>query len=122
MTNNVAQQYNKFQNDFGQNVEQDYDALIEDLFSPESTKTANGQVLVSSSNELKGQLTAIRDMAGGWTMDIKYIIESSTDQNYVIRYILVTEKLGNFDVMALIGSLDGVKIDFIDEVIIRSYN
>ena len=49
-------------------------------------------------------------------MDIKYVIESATGQNYVIRYILVTEKLGDFDVMALVGSLDGVKIDFIDEV------
>lgn len=116
MTNNIAEKYNKFQNDFGQNVEQDYDAFIESLFSPESTKTANGQVLVANRDELKGQLTSVRDMAGGWTMDIKYVIESATDQNYVIRYILVTEKLGDFDVMALVGSLDGVKIDFIDEV------
>jgi hypothetical protein len=113
---NIAEKYNRFQNNFGQNVEQDYDAFIESLFSPESTKTANGQVLVASRGEFKGQLTSVRDMAGSWTMDIKYVIESATDQNYVIRYMLVTEKLGDFDVMALLGSLDGVKIDFIDKV------
>ncbi len=90
LTNNIAEKYNQFQNDFGSNVEQDYDSLIASLFSSDSTKTANGQVLVSSRDQLKAQLTSIRDMAGSWTMDIKYLVESATDQNYMIRYMLNT--------------------------------
>jgi hypothetical protein len=46
MTNNIAQKYNQFQNDFGTGVEQDYDALIASLFSPTFTKTANGKLEV----------------------------------------------------------------------------
>ncbi len=113
---NIAEKYNKFQNDFGSKIEQDYDALIESLFSAESTKKANGKLLTAKRDELKNQLTAVRDIAGSWTMELKYLLKSATDQNYVIRYILNTKNLGSFDVMALLSSLDGIKIDFIDEI------
>lgn len=113
---NIAEKYNKFQNDFGSKIEQDYDALIESLFSAESTKKANGKLLTAKRDELKNQLTAVRDIAGSWTMELKYLLKSATDQNYVIRYILNTKNLGSFDVTALLSSLDGIKIDFIDEI------
>lgn len=51
-TENIAQQYNKFQNAFGQNVDQCYETLIENLFSPSFTKTANGKILVASREDL----------------------------------------------------------------------
>lgn len=52
-TNNIAERYNKFQNDFGSGVVQDYESIIEDLFSPEFTKTANRNQLVGKRDELK---------------------------------------------------------------------
>ena len=113
---NIAQKYNQFQSDFGAHVEQNYDGLIENLFSVNFSKIANGKVLVAKADELKGQLLAVRDFAGGWTLDVKQVIPSANDHSYVVRYILNTEKAGGFDVMAIIGSSDGIKIDFIDEI------
>jgi len=115
-TNNIAETYNQFQNDFGSSVEQDYDALIESLFSPEFTKTANGQVLVASRDALLKQLSDLKITAGGWTIDSKHIIVPAEDHNYAIRYFIHTETIGSFDVMLLLGSSDGIKIDFVDEV------
>ena len=67
-----CKKYNKFQNDFGQNVEQDYDTFIESLFSPESTKTANGQVLVANRDELKGHLPLLEicQVVGQWILNM----------------------------------------------------
>lgn len=115
-TNNIAKTYIQFQNDFGSSVEKDYNALIESLFSPEFTKTANGQVLVAKRDDLEKQLSDLKITAGGWTIDSKYIIVPAEDHNYAIRYFIHTETLGSFDVMLLLGSSDGMTIDFIDEV------
>lgn len=116
ITNNIAETYNQFQNDFGLSIEQDYDTLIENLFSPSFTKTANGKILISTRNDLKKQLSDLKIMTGGWTIDPKHIIVPVEDHNYAIRYFIHTESLGSFDVMLLLGSSDGIKIDFIDEV------
>lgn len=113
---NIAEKYTKFQNDFGAYKSQDYAAVIENLFSPEFYKIANGQTLVNNRDELNSQLTSVREYAGGWNMDITQIIPSANDHKYVIRYILNTKKAGKFDVIAILGSNDGIKIDSVDEI------
>lgn len=45
-----------------------------------------------------------------------YIIPSADNKQCVIRYILSTDKGGNYDIMAVLSSVDGKKIDLIDEV------
>ena len=113
---NLAQKYNKFQNDFGSRVEQNYEELIESLFAPELTKTANGQVLAADRSKLHDQLSSIREMVDSWNIEVKYIMPSAEDHKYVVRYLLTTDHSGTFDVMTLLGSSDGIKIDLIDEV------
>ncbi len=112
---NIAERYNKFQNDFGSGVVQDYDSIIEELFSPEFTKTGNRTQLVSKRDELKTQLEDIKKMVGGWNIEPTRTIKSADNNDYVISYSLKT-KDNVFDVIAILESSDGVKIDCIDEI------
>lgn len=112
---NIADRYNKFQNDFGSGVVQDYESIIENLFSPSFSKTANRAQLVGSRDELKAQLEDIKKMVGEWIIEPTKTIKSFDNNGYVISYSLKT-KDNIFDVIAILESSDGVKIDCIDEV------
>lgn len=110
---NIAERYNKFQNDFGQGVVQDYDSIIEGLFSPEFTKIGNSEQLVGNRDELKLHLENVREEVGGWNIEVIKTIKSADSNDYIINYSLKAENEA-WDVMAIIGSSDGNKIDFID--------
>lgn len=112
---NIADRYNKFKNDFGSGVVQDYESIIENLFSPSFSKTANRAQLVGSRDELKTQLEDIKKMVGEWIIEPTKTIKSFDNNDYVISYSLKT-KDNIFDVIAILESSDGVKIDCIDEV------
>jgi hypothetical protein len=113
---NLAEAYNEFQKNYGQSVALDYGAIIEKLFSREFKKIANGAELVSKRENLEAQLAGVKDFAGEWTIEAKMIIPSACNKKCTIRYELSSEKAGRFDIMAVIGSEDGRKIDLVDEV------
>jgi hypothetical protein len=113
---NIVEKYNQFQNQYGANANQDHSKIIEDLFMPGFNKIANGQIIASKRDELNAQLQSIVEFAGKFEMNITRIIPSANKHDFVVRYILTTEKAGKFDVMAVIFSKDGIKIDNIDEI------
>ncbi|MBX9585976.1 MAG: hypothetical protein K2X50_01845 [Gammaproteobacteria bacterium] len=110
-----AERYNEFQHQLGQGVEQDYEAIITELFSPEFKKTANGDVLVSNRSQLFSQCENCREMAGKWTIQSTDIIPSADNTQCTIRYLLTSEKAGQFDVIAIMTISNGL-IDRVDEV------
>ncbi len=112
----LARRYNEFQNDYGQGVSKDYNAIIESLFSSAFKKIANRTELVSERARLEQQLADVKAAAGNWTMREKSTIPSADNKQCVIWYVLETEKAGSFDVMAILRSSNGNQIDSIDEV------
>lgn len=114
-TTNIAERYNKFQNDFGSGLVQDYESIIEGLFSPSFTKTANRNQLVGKRDELKSQLEDIKKMVGKWTIEPTKTIKSADSNDYVISYSLKTND-NVFDVIAILESSDGERIDCISEI------
>jgi ribonuclease I len=112
----LAKHYNAIQIRMGNSTNTAWAKDINDLFSENFTKTANGQVLVNNRSELQQQITTCIEGAGLWTIQEKDIIPSKDGQKCTIRYIISTEKAGTFDVMALLTSADGQKIDSVDEV------
>jgi len=112
----LAKKYNKFQNNFGSNNESDCKSIIEDLFSHEFKKVANGQILISRKDEIENQLNGVKDFAGNWSITEKLIIPSQDNKICTIRYLLESEKAGIFDIIAILTSSNGSKIDSIDEI------
>jgi hypothetical protein len=55
-------------------------------------------------------------MVDSWSIEVKYIMPADEGHKYVVRYLLTTDHSGTFDVITLLGSSDGIKIDLIDEV------
>lgn len=53
---------------------------------------------------------------GSWNIQVNQIFPSYDNKICVIRYIISTEKVGSFDVMALLKSDNGQTIDAIDEI------
>jgi hypothetical protein len=112
----LAHQYNQFQSDFGAGVPLDFNSFIEGAFSVDFQKIANGQSLVSMRNELHNQLIQVKDIAGRWTIESIKIIPSADNKECTIRYFVDTEKLGKFDVLAVLSSSNGRYIDQINEI------
>ncbi len=111
----LAIRYNEFQSDYGSHASKDYPSIIENLFSPEFRKTANGQILTHQASELEGQLLSVRNFAGTWSIHPKEIIPSACDKKCTIEYTLTSEKAGTFHVIAILTAKDQ-KIDSIHEV------
>jgi len=115
-TENIASTYNKFQNDFGTGIEQDYTAIIESLFTEDFTKVINGKVYVAKRQDLLEQLTGLRKAVNGWTIE-EILIEKSPERehHYVSLWRL---HAGNGDVYkaeAVLGSDDGIRINSVYE-------
>lgn len=110
-----AERYNEFQHQLGQGVEQDYESIINALFAPDFTKIANGDILVSNRSQLFSQCKNCRDMAGKWTIQSTDIIPSSDNTQCTIRYMLTSEKAGQFDVIAIMSISNGL-INRVDEI------
>ncbi len=112
----LALMYKEFQNSYGQSEKKDFKETIENLFAIKFKKIANGVELVTERDELEKQLASVKVFAGNWIMRENYIIPSADNKQCAIRYILSTDKGGNYDIMAVLSSVDGKKIDLIDEV------
>jgi len=112
----LAKKYNKFQNDFGQGAAEDFPTIISQLFSPAFTKTANKSVLVPKRDDLNKQLTDVKGFAGNWSINETFLIPSADNTKCTIRYSLVSEKAGTFDVIAVLSSVDSQHIDSVDEI------
>lgn len=108
--------YNQFQQDYGQAVSLDYNSIVKSLFSDVFKKTANGVELVNNAQNLLIQLSEIKKSAGLWTIDVIDMIPSLCNHKLTISYILNSEKLGKFGIIAILNSEDGEKIDQINEV------
>ena len=108
--------YNQFQHSYGQSVSLDYDNTVKSLFSANFKKIANGIELVSGAQNLLIQLNEVKKSAGLWTIDVIDTIPSLCNQKLTISYILNSEKLGKFGIIAIINSSDGEKIDQVNEV------
>jgi hypothetical protein len=113
---NLAKSYNNFQNEYGQSMRPDYEEIINELFSADLKKVANGQELVAKREGLGQQLADVKAFAGNWTINANVIIPSIDNKQCTIRYILSTEKAGKFDVIAILSSANGKQIDAIDEI------
>ena len=111
----IAEDYNEFQNDFGQSVAKDYKQIIDQLFTDDFKKIANGAELVSQRKDLEHQLHSVMKMAGNWTMSPIDTIPSADGTKCVMRYMLDTKKAGKFEVIAILNLNNG-KIHSIDEV------
>lgn len=114
--NHLVESYNNFQNNFGQRVELDYPQIVNSLFSRDFKKIANGVELVSDAEGLLNQLQSVMEAAGSWVMDIKDSVSSVCGKKHVVSYILKSEKLRNFGVIAIITVSNDDKIDSIYEV------
>ncbi len=113
---NLAKSYNNFQNEYGQSMRPDYEGVINELFSVDLKKVANGQELVAKRDGLGLQLAGVKAFAGKWTINANVIIPSIDNKQCTIRYILCSEKAGKFDVIAILSSANGKQIDAIDEI------
>lgn len=114
--NDLVKSYNHFQSSFGQGVELDYQHMVNSLFSKDFKKIANGVELVSNAEGLINQLQSVKEVAGAWSIKVKESIPSSCNKKLTLSYILNSEKLGNFEIIAIINSFDQKKIDSIREV------
>lgn len=108
--------YNAFQNNYGQATDEDFEATIADLFSSEFRKVANGVELVTKREGLQKQLAQAKNFAGNWRVEPTEVLPVETQNKCTLRYFLHTERAGKLDVIAIITSKDGLKIDVIDEV------
>lgn len=116
MTNEtLAAQYNQFQNDFGQDVGQDYENIIRRLFTPDLEKVANGNKLANERAQLLPQLNSVKDFAGAWSIQTIEIIPSADNTKYTNRYSLKSEKGGQFEIIAILSIREG-QIHRIDEI------
>jgi hypothetical protein len=113
---NLAKAYNNFQNDYGQSISPDYEEIINELFSVDFKKVANGQELVAKRDGFGQQLAGVKAFAGNWIINANIIIPSVDNKQCTIRYILSSEKAGKFDVIAILSSNNGKQIDTIDEI------
>ncbi len=118
----LAKKYNQFQIDIGQGLETNTDHVISTLFSKSFQKIANGETLVADRNGLKDQILICREEAGPWTIDVKEVEALQDPGRCFIRYQLVSEKLGGFDVMATLRSSSDGLIEEVDEIYYQTAN
>jgi hypothetical protein len=111
----LAERYNQFQHDFGQGLSEDFDQQIDDLFHASFKKVANGQELVGKRDQLLAQLRGVKEFAGNWTIDSLDILACDDQSKCTIRYILTSEKAGQFEVIAIMSAQQG-RIESIIEV------
>jgi len=111
----LANQYNDFLHKVGC-YDQDSFAEIQRICSPSFRIIANGAKLVSGRDKLQKQLEDIRELAGGWHVEVKQQLPTADSQHCVIRYHWVTKAIGTLDIMALFTSVDGELIEEVDVV------
>jgi hypothetical protein len=112
----LAHAYNAFQHHYGQSMVTNVQHVIENLFAPAFKKIVNGATLVGKRDDLESQLAHIKLLTGPWVIKPSMIIPSADNQQCTIRYSLITENAGTFDVIAIISSGDNQTIHLIDEV------
>ena len=115
----LAHRYNEFQNKFGQSSNsssEECSSTINNIFDDHFKKIANGVVLVAKKAELFNQLSSVKEFAGNWSILEIENIPSADNKKCTMRYILQSEKAGLFEVIAIMSSADGCKIDCIDEI------
>lgn len=113
---NLVESYNNFQNSFGQDIKLDYPRIVASLFSEDFKKIANGVELVSNAEGLINQLQSIKGTSGAWSIDVNESISSLCNKKFTLSYILNSEKLGKFEVIAIITASDQNKINSVREV------
>ena len=111
----LAERYNYFQHDFGQNVDHDYDDLICTLFTADFKKIANGNELACERSQLLKQLKSAKEFAGTWSIQSLEIIPSADEAKCTIRYFLNSENAGQFEVIAILSAKQNL-IHRIDEI------
>ena len=112
----LATQYNDLQKEMGKAGDHDWSGRINTLFSEDFTKTSNGDLFVKNRAELPEQISKCREEAGLWKIEEKEIIPSLCTQKCTIRYSLISNKLGKFEVVAILRSRDGHQIEAIEEI------
>jgi hypothetical protein len=113
--NTLAERYNQFQHEFGQDLDQDYDDIINHLFASDFKKIANGNELAGERAQLLPQLKGVKEFAGTWSIQCVENIPSADDEKCTIRYYLNSQKAGQFEVIAILSARQGL-IHRIDEV------
>jgi hypothetical protein len=78
-------------------------------------RSANGQELVGHRQQLIAQLQGIKEFAGNWTINCLDLIVANEENKCTVRYILSSEKAGQFEVIAIITAQNN-RIESIHEV------
>lgn len=112
----LGSQYNALQSNIGSSEDKNWEGIINLLFSENFTKVANGETLANSREALKTQIIKCREDAGKWTIHEKELIPSRDNKMCTIHYTISTEKAESFEVIAMLKSENGEKIDSIMEV------
>lgn len=112
----LGRRYNTLQTRMGKEEGQEWQEEVSLLFSSFFKKVANGEILVAKASDLMSQIEQCRALAGAWTIEVIYVIPAKDNTSCTIRYVLRSEKAGDFDVIALLKSQNGIHIDQIDEV------
>lgn len=114
-TENIAHAYNRFQDDFGSGKEQNYNELIESLFTENFRKVINGDIYVAERSGLLKQLTDLRQAVGGWSVEVINIASIPESYNYTSEWRIHTRDAGVYHAVAILGSTDGIKINSVHE-------
>lgn len=116
MTNDLAKQYVHFQQQVGVGVNDIWAQTIPLLFCDSFQKTANGISIVSQRHQLKDQLLHTRQVSGSWEIQLHEIILFQDPYRCLIRYQLMAEKLGRYEVMAILTHNGQQQIQRIEEM------
>jgi hypothetical protein len=110
----LAKKYNEFQSHVGVS-NNNVDETISTLFADNFRKIVNGEILVKNRSELQLQLESIKIMGGSWVIHVKDVAGLEDPNRCLIRYHLVSEKLGVFDVLATLRASNS-RIEEVDEI------
>ena len=112
----LAIQYNNLQKNMGILEKSSWTQNIESLLDEDFQKIINGQITVSNREALTNQIINLRESSGPWAITEKEIIPSACGQKCTLRYVISTEKVGSFDILAVLTSKNGRTINRIDEI------
>lgn len=116
----LAEKYNAFQQRVGSAQSGgDLDSAFKEiplLFAENFKKVINGVMLVSERSGLRKQLEEVKKAGGGWKIELKSTMPCVDIHKCVIRYHLISQNLGTFDIMAVLKSQPSGLLEEIDEI------
>lgn len=108
-------EYIKFQKELGLQEQKEYSEMIQEIFANDIVKVEDHHIVATGHDEFKKHLMDLRNNYGSWYISVKKQSKSKDETVGTIRYEIVTDKVGTFEVVALLKLSDDNKIKEIDE-------